>query len=227
MRPAFPSGPSGIDPSGIDQSGPIPTSADCPGYGSCLIASRHFSEGNMLGIPRRAGSAILLWHHSVRPYLRDGGGNREYPLHRNGDLRRSLAAIVVCRLDHDVADRAVCSTGHSKLDARLDARRLNSVAHPPSLGTRLPAPARTSEAPTETLIELSQLHAKRLAEPNGSLSSWVKAALALSDETSERPAILPADAADCTPAQQKILEALRQRLAIFSGAVMAEEHDRL
>ena len=70
---------------------------------------------------------LCLWRHSVRPHLRDRGGDREFPLHCDGDLLEPLAAIVVRRLDHDVADRAIRRTGHLEPDARLDARRLNSV----------------------------------------------------------------------------------------------------
>ena len=68
---------------------------------------------------------LCLWRYSIRPYLRDCGCYRELPLRRDGNLHDSLAAIVVCRLDHDAADRAVRSTGHSQPNAHVDTRRLN------------------------------------------------------------------------------------------------------
>src|SRR5437868_13965288 len=95
---------------------------------------------------------LCLWRYSIRPYLRDCGCYRELPLRRDGNLHDSLAAIVVCRLDHDVADRAVRGTRHSKPDAHLDPRRLSSPAYPPSLCTRLPA---TSDQPSTSTTKIS------------------------------------------------------------------------
>src|SRR6266849_4698952 len=68
---------------------------------------------------------LCLWRHSVGSYLRDCGGDCELPLHCDGDLRDPLVAIVVCRLDHDAADCALRSTGHSQPNAHVDTRRLN------------------------------------------------------------------------------------------------------
>jgi len=75
----------------------------------------------MLGIPRR-------FSHFVYGFIQSGltcaiaAAIASFPFLAGGDVRRALAAIVVCRLDHDVAGCAVRRTRYSEPDAHLDAR---------------------------------------------------------------------------------------------------------
>ena len=79
----------------------------------------------MLGIPRRF-SHFVFGCHSVRPDLRDRGGDRELPIPGRRDVRRALAAIMVCRLDHDVAGCGIRCTRYSGPDALPDTGRLTA-----------------------------------------------------------------------------------------------------
>ena len=70
---------------------------------------------------------LRLRSYSVRPDLRNRGGDRELPIYGIWNVRRALAAIVVYRLGDDVAHRALCRPRHSKPDTYVDARRLAGV----------------------------------------------------------------------------------------------------
>jgi len=93
------------------------------GHGSCLPFVTAFCRGLHAGNTAPV-QPLCLWIHSIRLDLRDRGRDRQLPVLGGRVVRRALAAVMVCRLDHDVAGRDVRRTRYSEPDAYLDPRRL-------------------------------------------------------------------------------------------------------